>query len=475
MHALAAARLAGQGRARQVEAVVFQLQAALQPRLAAPGAEAVQHGLVGRRRHAHAELRAALIGRVELGQRISALQRLPVLQPRIGVDDAPGQLLLARHIQVAGQQARRLALDAARHVLPVVVVGHALAAQPVAPVCEIAVVVELETPARMAEHAVTGQQVDIDAAGVTGLQVTELAVQAHASLGHDEGRERRIPLRRDVPVVGHAKLEAAAVVQEDIGRQPARLALRAEREAQGRRRQDGHAQEAQHRAIGLALVGGQVHAQPPGRDLPVGLLVLHRRAARVGALGGAQVLAIDEVDDLGLARTAGRAEEEARRQELAFEAAHIQPQRRAREDIAPVADVDVAIGLGQVLDDAVVQRIGTQQQLAIAQLDTARPFRLLVGLSRQLAGADDQGRLVARLDRGTEHAAASQQQRRLIGGRLLGQGRPPGAQGQGDQRGQRGGTGVWERARHGRQRLVVRERPGPAFLEFHYPRGPSFP
>ncbi len=76
------------------------------------------------------------------------MQRLPLLDMHVRLDFAPGQLLAALKAGIGLQQALRAALQALRHVLPVVIIGDALALHVVAPAAaQLAILLEVHVPA----------------------------------------------------------------------------------------------------------------------------------------------------------------------------------------------------------------------------------------------------------------------------------------------------------------------------------------
>ena len=423
----------GRGRAvRPGEAVGLGLECATQ----APGQG---------RRQAQAQLRTALVGRDDQVLDGIALQHLPMLQPGIGGEQAGPGVDLALDMAVLGQQARAGRGHQVRKVLPVVVVRHPLGLHAVAqPGADAAVGVDLPGVARAAGAAVVRQQVQLQAAGMARLQIAELAGHRHATAGHHDRRDGRVAVGRDVPVIGHAGLEATAAVEPDAGRQPAALAVVRQRKAQHRQREDGHAQKLQHRAFGDALVGVEVELDAVGAQQPVGHQVLVARAAGVGGLLGAQPRAVREVDPRGAPARAQALELEHRLQKETLESLHVQLQLGAAVAHAVAADQHLATGDGQVIDAVVGQALGADHRAGAAELDVALGHRVGVGAHAQRVGAQDHRPLVRGIAaRRWRQPGAGLQWQRLVGPR-----RP----------GQHGGSGQ----RHGGMAPPRRRQDGPA-------------
>ena len=365
---------------RQVEAVQLGLQAELQSRqwrAAQPQAQ-LRHSLV-RRRH----------------ELVAALQHLPGLRAQVGQAFAaaqrrPGQRPLQR--RTARQQARRQAAAGVGEVLPPAVVGHAHDLGAVAqPGARRAGVRPLHRLARAAGHAVVQQQAHLQRTAVGGLEVAELGVQTQPALGDGARGQRRVAVGRDVPVVGHRQLQAAAAVEVDARRQPTRLARLGQREAELGPGQDGHTQEAQHRAFGDALVGVEVQLHAAGFQHPVGVARTVARAAGVDRVDGVGTPAVDEVDTVGPAPGPELRELELRRQEHALEALHAQLQLGPAVDGAVAFDAHVADGAGEVLDLVVAQAVGADHGAAAAELDRAFGDGVEVGAGAQRLRAQDDG------------------------------------------------------------------------------------
>ena len=295
-------------------------------------------------------------------------------------------------IGVGRQQARCEAGQRPGKVLPEVVVGRALQRQAVVDLADrralpAGLVSKVQCPARTVRHPVVGQHVGLHAAQIARLEIAELGIERRAAPRHDGRGQGRVAVRCDVPVVGYAEFEAALVVELDARWQPAGLALLGQREAERRRGQDRHAIEAQHRALGRALLGRRVEqhavgAQQPGR--------IGRRTAGVGgAVGDAPVL-VEEVEAVGLPSCVGAPEVVARRLEVALETVDLQLHLGAAVDVAVARDLDVAGGARQVALLLVLDPVGLQDQGATTELDGTFGQGFQVGPARQTISLDHQ-------------------------------------------------------------------------------------
>jgi hypothetical protein len=359
------------------------------------------------------DLRAAFVGGGDEG--ITGLQHLPSGGPRIQPGPAAAQPERPLHGHVQGQQSRREAAVAVRKVLPPGRVrdpgqiGAVLKAgtQP-------AFVLPAHGIARTSGQTIVRQPVQLHRAAVAGLQVAELGVQPRPAPGDDARRQRCIAVGRDVPVVGHRQLQAAAVVQIDGGRQPARLARIVEREAQAGQGQDGQAQEAQHRAFGDALVGVEVHLDAAHAQLPIRLVAGAQRAAGVRRLGRTRSGVAQEVDAVGPAAGAHAQELEGRRQKVAFKALHVQHQLGPGIDRAFAADPDLPQAVRAVLRCVVAQAVGLHHQSATAELDFTFGPGQQVGLPADLVRLQHDGQLPPRIATGQrlQHGAGLQRRAR---------------------------------------------------------------
>jgi hypothetical protein len=276
------------------------------------------------------------------------------------------------------------------------------------------------------------QQVVVDLAEVLRLQIAKLSVKTRAAAQAVGGGESGIAVRRDVPVVGDRRLEAAAAVEADARWQEARFSLVVEGKAHRRRGKDGHAVEAKHRVLGDAFVDLVVDADARRPQDPHRLAVaVGARATRVGGVQGNGALIVDELDARRLAAGAGAREAIGRRPEEAFEALDLELQLGTREDVAVTADDDVAGRPGQIVGLVVGQAVGADDDRAAPELDVADRLGVEVGAAVDLAGAQDDRQLARRV-------AA----RRCLQGRRLAQLDARGGAGRGGGLGRRDGRGA---------------------------------
>ena len=241
------------------------------------------------------------------------------------------------------------------------------------------------------------------------LQVAELAVQPGTASCAQARRQRGVAVGRDVPVPGHRQHQAAAVVDVDRRRQPARLARVAQGEAQRRQRQDGRAQEAQHGAFGNAFIGIQVDghavgAQHPGR---LGAGAAAARATGVAGVDGARAGIAEKVDAVGTATGPQRQELELGLQEKALEALHRDFQPRPAVLGAVAVHAHMAGGAGQVARRVVGQAVGADDQAAAAELDHAFGYRFQVGLAADALCLQHDGQLARSLGARQRHEAGA--------------------------------------------------------------------
>src|ERR1019366_7280593 len=164
-----------------------------------------------------------------------------------------------------------------------------------------------------------------------------------------------------------------------------------------------------HGVFGDALVGLVVDADARRPEDPRRLLLLvTARATRIGRVQSDGALVVDELDAPRLAAGAGTCEAIGRGLEETFEAFDLQLQLRPREDVAVTADDDMSARPGLIVSLVVGQAIGANDDRAAPEFDVADGFGVEVGAAVDFPGAQDDGKLSARL-------AA---RRRLQGGRL---------------------------------------------------------
>ena len=343
-------------------------------------------------RDARAHLRHALVGRID--RRVQALQQLPLLHPCVRGPVAER----AAEQQVRQQQARREAGQGARKVFPVVVVGHVQRAQLQARLPrQVAVVAQVQRVTGAAGGAVVGQQVQAGRAAVARLEVAELARQPRAAPAADDGRQRGIALRRDVPVIRHRHLQAALAVGVDVGWQPARLARVGERKTEHRRSQDRHPHETQHGTFGDAFVGLEIELDAVGAEQPRRPAGAVGRAARIGGPCGKRALLAQEIEPLGHTARTDLPEVVGRVLEEAFETLHLELQFGPAVDVAVAADAHVAQGSSQVVGLVVAQAVGPDHRAATAKFGVAFGHRFKIGAAAQLARQQDDRQLLCGL------------------------------------------------------------------------------
>jgi hypothetical protein len=282
----------------------------------------------------------------------------------------------------------------------------------IAPSCRIAEQ-DRRAPARAPPQGIGGHVVHARRALVAVLQVAEFPAQVHAALAHDRGVEGGIAVRRDVPVVGHRKLDAVDVVQPEGRRQEARLALVRQREAERREAEHRQVLEAQHRALGPAHFFFHVEPHGGGAQDPVG----HPAGAGLALAGGVggvvdhRALVIQEVHARGLAVRLVLQESVARLAEEALEGLDLELQQRAFVDVAAAVHVDVAARLGQVVGLVVLEPVGADHRAGAAQLGIALDDGLQVRAAGAAVAGDERrrraphglGNLFLQLRRGLEH------------------------------------------------------------------------
>ena len=200
------------------------------------------------------------------------------------------------------------------------------------PVCWIDVL-----PARVAAaQCVVRHVAAAHLAAVLVFQIAEFAAQIDTAARLDGRKERRIPVRRDVPVIGQQQLHTAQVVHQHRGRQEARLALVRQREGHGRQLRRLHALELERGAFGLAGVLAQVQVELVGAEYP-GWHPARTRLALAGRIGRVldrKLLLADEHHAVGPAIGAVHQQAVARIQQKALKRLHLQFELRALINVA---------------------------------------------------------------------------------------------------------------------------------------------
>ena len=286
---------------------------------------------------------------------------------------------------------------AAREVVPPLVVRHAFDVRTVARVRgQRAFVVEGQPVAAAFGHQVIGQPVQPDAPAKASLQVAEFAVHRKAAARGDRRRDRRIAVRRDVPVIGRTQLDTAAGGELQVRRQPARFALVVQRKAQRGQAQDRHIQKAQFSALGHAHAGVQVQIELACAQDPV-RRSLCRRA-------GSWCMSPLITRSCACPRMSTRS---ARPPALvcakwysgslheAFHALHLQLHFGPAEVRTLEADAHLALRHRQVLGLVVAQLVGANHHASLSQFDAALRLQCRIRLPGQFVGTQVQRRLVA--------------------------------------------------------------------------------
>src|ERR1019366_3810293 len=153
-----------------------------------------------------------------------------------------------------------------------------------------------------------------------------------------------------------------------------------------------------HGVFGDALVGLVVDADARRPEDPRRLLLLvTARATRIGRVQSDGALVVDEFDSPRLAAGAGTCEAIGRGLEETFEAFDLQLQLRPREDVAVTADDDMSARPGLIVSLVVGQAIGANDDRAAPEFDVADGFGVEVGAAVDFPGAQDDGKLSARL------------------------------------------------------------------------------
>ena len=372
--------------ARQRKAVELALQAVLQ---------ATRHSAT----QTHAHLRQTLVRGGDQG--IGVLQHLPLHHPRVRQASAQTHTLQVHGAfqgQPGGQQTGGETAAGVWKVLPPVGVGHPHHVRAVTQVQRpLPFVLPNPGQAGPPGDLIMRQPVQAQCAVVARLQVARLGVQAQTAPGYQPWRQRGVSVGRDVPVVGHGKAHATAAVDLHRRRQPARLALVTQREAQGRHGQDGHTQKAQHRTAGNAFVDAQVQADAVGAQDPIGLLAIFPGAAGVGRVARAGPGIAQKFDAVGPAPSPQLQKLEPWLQEKAFEALHADFQLGARVNRAVTADHHMALGIGQITRCVVGQPVGLDDQAAPAEFHVAFSHGFQIGLAADAARLQHDGQQPGRL------------------------------------------------------------------------------
>jgi hypothetical protein len=192
-----------------------------------------------------------------------------------------------------------------------------------------------EAGTRAPEYRVMRQVLVAQLSGIRPLEVAEMVLQLEAAARHVHRRERGVALRRDIPVVRNAELEAARARLRVVRREKAALAPVFQREAGVREREDRMVEKAKPRMARLSLVGVVVELELARLEKPVVLPGLAGGEAR----GDQAVLVLAEKFHAlgGAARRAVALQEKAR----AFDEAGVL--ERVVLEVRPEEAVDAAL------------------------------------------------------------------------------------------------------------------------------------
>ena len=213
---------------------------------------------------------------------------------------------------------------------------------------------------------VVRQDLPLQGSPVPGLEVTELAPEGEPPLGHEPGRQGRVPVRGDVEVVGHRQLEAGAPGLADGGRQESRLPPVVDREGDVGEVGDGHLAKAQLRTAGRAEALGLVYTKFVGRDQPA---AVPGRAGGVGQLPEERPLGVLDLHGgrLSAGRRGGQPELHIlRRTSLGGQ---VEPGAGAREPQPRLMQGERLVGDDQVARAVVLDLLGPNPGVAVVEFD----------------------------------------------------------------------------------------------------------
>ena len=291
---------------------------------------------------AERNLRHAMVRAHDRRQRV--LQRLEALDASL------------QPVAVAVVLQEAFALDRGLRGLPnlreqvdeVAAVGNAVEIEPAEEVRrESVLVVERHAVAVDAGALVVRQVLEARLAGVLGVQVAELGLQLRAALAEIPRRDRRVVLRRDIPVERRAELQAAARGLRIAGREEPGLAAFFQREGHPRQVRDRVVEEYElavaHRR-GLLFV---IELERAGLDAPV---VAARLAGGERPVAQGEAVLAEELDALGLAarRLVAAADRERGGLNHAGPAGRVVLQSRAGKTVHPLLQPHAALGFDAV-------------------------------------------------------------------------------------------------------------------------------
>ena len=335
--------------------------------------------------HAEVDLRDAVVRRH--GRRERILQRLEPLKSQLRRVRRATERAAVREVGILRQVADRELLHRSAEVGEVAVVGHPVVVdRPDRVARKVVRVLPRNAFARVVELAVVGQVLEPELAGERTLQVAELVLQLVAALRHEHRGERGVVLRRDVPVVGNAELEAARAGLRVVGREQAAAAPVAERERGPGRSEDRGVEEAQPRVARRALLLLEIELDLARLDPPV---LLPRPAGGVVRVGQAVALAAEELDALGgAARGAVALEQIARALERAGVVEDVVLQVRAEEAVGAALQAHAAVALGAPGLAVVAQGLAEDRHVVAPDLGVAARAHLEVAHAVDDVGFD---------------------------------------------------------------------------------------
>ena len=344
------------------------------------------------------QLRQAVIGRHDGRRHI--LQGLPAQTAQGGGEVTPAPV----QTDIVDQQALGQRRPADRKITPVIIVTDPIQvgvepqrADGRQATVNTARVLQGIGPAIDIAQLVARHQAGYQLARITGLQIAVLSPQIEAAFGHDRGRECRVPVGCDVKVIGLGKQGATGAVQAKRRWQETRLSLVAERKAQGRNCQDGHALEAQDgvgRLAGLCfLVKFETGAgEHPGR-LPC-CLVIPLTGGKSGIVGH-QALVIDKVNARCLTVAATGQKPVAWLGKKTFEGIELDLQGRSPVLVTRTADTHIASGFDCVFGLVVFDAVCANGRRPASQFSVTVDHDLQVRAARQAVAKNENRYLVA--------------------------------------------------------------------------------
>ena len=233
------------------------------------------------------------------------------------------------------------------------------------------------SPSGLLAKPVIGHQVQPDLARIVRLQVTKLAPHVEPPFGHDRGKQGRIAVGCNIPVVGKRDLSPVHAVQAKGGGQHAGLALVTQWKAQDGNGENGYSLEAEYGSSRQSNLFFVIKVDTGRAQYPVRHPAGPGRAFAGGERGilDGDTLVAQKINAVCFPMGSVFQKPVAGLREKPFKCLDLEFQQRPLIHIASLVDVDIAPRARQVVGLKILHAVSTNDHVAPAKLGIALHHR----------------------------------------------------------------------------------------------------